>query len=107
MHNFGKEKNKIITDTLGYRYRFPSRPRAGSGRVSASNIPGYTVVVSNLPMDLNNTVDGLLGLTAFRRLCKVDNINHKCSRVENISRYSSKSDFMASLSHCEILQTSF
>ena len=74
MYKFGKKKVKIITNTLGYRYRSPSRPRAGSGRVSASNIPGYTVVVSNLPTDLNNTVDGFLGLTAFRGLCKVDNI---------------------------------
>ena len=78
---------KIITDTLGYRYRSPSGPGAGSGGVSASNVSRYTVVVSSLPTDFHNTVDGLLGLTAFRSLCKVDNTNHKYSRVQN--RYSS------------------
>ena len=70
-----KKLKYVITNTLGHRYRSPSRPGAGSGRVSASNIPGYTVVMSNLPMDFNNSVDGLLGLTAFRSLCKFNNIN--------------------------------
>lgn len=76
------EKSNTITNTFRHLYRPPPRPSTESARVSTADVSGYAGILSCLPMDLDNSVDGLLRIPAFGSLCKVDKTNLQMLRLE-------------------------